>query len=222
MGEKECSDEKLCANMRGLLLGGTDTSSIWLTFLFYYLGRYPQYHEALVKEIEEHMPKEITVTNAAAYHDRLSNLVMMTAVLREVNRLSPISPILFRSNLESDYQFEMKNVKYNVRKGTNMIVNVQDLSLKPELNDNSLEFYPERWLNKDSAANAMISSYPFGHGTRVCPGQHIGWIQMKVALCRILPELQVNLMHETQQLHTSFNLVSHPTGHELNLRLSAR
>lgn len=115
----------------------------------------------------------------------------MTMVIQETLRLYPPGAALSREAL--------KDVNIggiiDVPEGVNVWTMVTKLHTDPETwGPDSHEFNPERFANGISAACKVPQSYlPFGFGPRVCLGQNLAMLELKVIVGLIVSNFSLSL-----------------------------
>lgn len=86
---KSMTDEEICAEVGSQMIGGTDTTSITLTYTSWELAKQPQLQEKLRQELRNSgLPM---AANVLRYSD-LENLPYLDAVVKEGLRLHPAAP----------------------------------------------------------------------------------------------------------------------------------
>jgi cytochrome P450 len=153
-------DAKIAQMLRGLLLGGHDTTSMSLTWLF-----------------------ERVVRHAAAL-ERLSTTVAegddsyVDASVTETLRLRPIAPFTGRWVVEP---FRLGDV--TVPPGTIVVPFITLLHRRPDIYPDPLAFKPERFLGKRPGTYTWI---PFGGGAHRCLGGAFAQFEMRAIVRTIL------------------------------------
>ena len=151
-----------------LLSGGTDTSAVSIEWALAELIKHPQVMEKARKEIDLVVGRNRVVTESD-----MQNLPYMEAVVKETLRLHPPSPIIMRESVE-----KCKVSGYDIPAKTGVFINVWAIGRKAEDWENPLQFWPERFLNREGNGNKMnmevrgqhYQLLPFGSGRRGCPG----------------------------------------------------
>jgi cytochrome P450 len=116
--------------------------------------------------------------------------LQLTMVIQETLRL--YSPIVFVERTA----FQDINIKgIKVPKGMNIQIPIPILQHDIDLwGPDAHEFNPERFANGVLGACKIPQAYiPFGIGSRVCPGQHLSTIELKVILSLILSKFRLSL-----------------------------
>lgn len=131
----------------------------------------------------------------------ISELVYLTAVVKEVLRLHPPGPLLSWARLAiTDTTID----GYHVPLGTTAMVNMWAISRDPEVWVDPLEFKPDRFVARDgelefSVFGSDLRLAPFGSGRRTCPGKALG---LTTVTCWV-----ASLLHEYEWLPLDENAV---------------
>ncbi|KMZ57977.1 hypothetical protein ZOSMA_7G00060 [Zostera marina] len=170
-GEGETvTDIDIKALLLNLFSAGTDTTTSTLEWALAELIRHPDILEHLQQEIDGVVGRDRLVSDTD-----LPNLPFLHAVIKEVFRLHPSTPLsLPRVALES---CEVQG--YHIPKNTTLLVNVWAISRDPTVWTDPLEFRPSRFLPGGDHANSDVKGndfdvIPFGAGRRICAGMSLG------------------------------------------------
>ena len=114
----------------------------------------------------------------------------MTMVIYESLRLYPPVPVMSREALA-----DMKFGGIHVPKGVNVWNLVVALHTDPEnWGPDALKFNPERFKNGITSACKLPHLYmPFGVGPRVCLGQNLAMVELKILISLILSNFSFSL-----------------------------
>ncbi|KAH9034869.1 cytochrome P450 [Lactarius pseudohatsudake] len=193
------SEEEVVAQIMGLLVAGTDTTSTALSCLLHQLALHPNVQDKLRKELEEACQDNEELT-----HDQLVSLPFLEAVCRETLRLYPPLPGVMRT-ARSDAILPLSAPIHDVdgRKihevfvpaNTDVFVQIHHLNRDPSIwGPDGAEWKPERWLAPlpESVTNANIqgvyaNTMTFIGGGRSCIGFKFAQLEMKVVLSQIVP-----------------------------------
>ncbi|KAF5315497.1 hypothetical protein D9619_007172 [Psilocybe cf. subviscida] len=158
---------------------GADTTSSALNTFFYAMaaGVSPDAQGKAQEEIDRVVGRDRLPT----YDDCLS-LPYTEAILREVLRWKPVSPIGVPHRVTDDDVYK----GYLIPKGALIISNIWGLSRDPSRYEDPETFNPDRFFDKDGNLNDDDSGYAFGFGRRVCPGRHMAratiWLSIATTL----------------------------------------
>lgn len=133
-------------------------------------------------------------------------------VINESLRLYPPVAVVSREAL-----VDMKFGNIQVPKGVNLWTLVVTLHTDPEIwGPDALKFKPDRFANGITGACKLPHLYmPFGVGPRVCLGQNLAMVELKVLIALIVSNFSFSL--SPKYVHSPFlQLVIEP-GHGVNL-----
>ena len=111
-------------------------------------------------------------------------------VINESMRLYPPTTVVSREALK-----DLKFGDINVPKGVNIWLNMVTLHTDPELwGPDAYKFNPDRFANGISGACKFPYLYmPFGVGPRVCLGQNLAMVELKVLMALMLSNFSFSL-----------------------------
>lgn len=173
-------------NMKLFLMAGSETTAATIPVLLYLLTTYPDIQEELRAEADENM--------SPLYKDPSLILPKLEAVLKEVLRLYPIAPFISRQTFEKvnigditlDANTDIKAFTWGIHRSRKFWLS-------------SKEFVPFRFLNDKERASSNVY-IPFGAGSRICIGQHLAWLELKIATAILLNRFRINKVPETPKL----------------------
>ncbi|XP_062023762.1 cytochrome P450 94A2-like [Rosa rugosa] len=183
------SDEKFVTDIViSFTLAGRDTTSAALTWFFWLISNHPNVESEILKEIEEKSE------NGAGY-DEAKEMVYTHAALCESMRLYPPVPIDSKEAVNDDVLPDGTKVK----KGMAVSYHVYAMGRMEQIwGKDWAEFRPERWLERDVAADKWrfvakdSFSYPvFQAGPRICLGKEMAFLQMKRVVVGVLKRFKV-------------------------------
>ncbi|KAI3465031.1 hypothetical protein Pfo_021694 [Paulownia fortunei] len=152
------------ATCQTMILGGTDTMTVTLTWALCLLLNNRATIKMAQQELDIHIGRERQVKESD-----IENLVYIQAIIKETLRLYPAAPLAPpRVSVE-----DCTVAGYHVPAGTRLIVNVWKLHRDPRVWADPLEFQPERFLTSHKEVDVRGQHFellPFGGGRRVCPG----------------------------------------------------
>lgn len=157
------ADRIIKANSMALLLAGTDTTAVTLTWTLSLLLNNRESLKKVQAEIDYHVGKERQVDESD-----LKKLVYLQAVLKESMRIYPAAPLLTREAIA-----DCTVGGYQILTGTQLFVNMYKIQRDPELWPDPLDFRPERFLTTHMDYDVRGQNFdliPFGSGRRICPG----------------------------------------------------
>ncbi|KAL0286374.1 UNVERIFIED_CONTAM: Xanthotoxin 5-hydroxylase CYP82C4 [Sesamum angustifolium] len=172
--------ETIIATALNLILAGSDTTSIHLTWLLSLLLNNRQVMQQAQEEIDRKVGKERWVQESD-----INNLVYLQAIVKETLRLFPPGPLAVPHEAMEDCCV----AGYHVPKGTRLLVNVWKLHRDPRIWAEPDNFVPERFLTSHVAVDFTGQNHefiPFGSGRRSCPGITFAMQVTHLTLARLL------------------------------------
>ncbi|KAK1399213.1 Psoralen synthase [Heracleum sosnowskyi] len=156
--DKECI-KSLIWDMLG---AGTETIATALEWTIGALIKSPDAMSKLQKEV-----REIGKGKSRIEEGDLVKMDYLKAVMKESMRLYFTAPLLVPREARQDVKF----MGYDIKSGTQVLINAWAIARDPASWDNPEEFRPERFLNSPIDYKGFNYEYiPFGAGRRGCPG----------------------------------------------------
>ncbi|KAL0312176.1 UNVERIFIED_CONTAM: cytochrome [Sesamum radiatum] len=183
-------DQFIVDNCRNIYLAGFETSAVSASWCLMLLASNPEWQTRLRDEVEEVCQGRIPDI------DMLRKMKKLHMVIQETMRLYPPAPTLAR---EAFKDVKIGNIR--VPKGVNVWTMVTALHTDTALwGADALEFKPQRFENGIAGACKSPNAYiPFGFGQRVCVGQHLAMVELKMLMALILTNfsftLSLNYVH---------------------------
>ncbi|KAH9854908.1 cytochrome P450 [Lenzites betulinus] len=229
------SDDKLVQNIvsecMGHLVAGCDTSSTTLSYLFWELTRRKDIMRSLQAELDEYMLDRKAVPDFAT----LCKMPYLNAFLKEGLRVYGAAPSLLERVVPSttssiDDSFDMMG--YALPPGTVVGTQAWSMHRDSEIFPSPETFLPERWLPVDGVSGeedrlARMSQHwmPFGVGTRVCGGQNLAHMVLRIAIASMAANFDIaaNLAETNEQTMVIKDaFVLHPATRECKLIFTPR
>ncbi|XP_017241292.1 psoralen synthase-like [Daucus carota subsp. sativus] len=153
-------------SIKGLILNmffdGTDSTSIVLEWTMAALLQNPNVMCKLQNEV-----REIGRGKATISEDDLEKMHYLKAVIKESTRIYTPLPLLVARQAMQD----AKVMGYDIKVGTQVLINAWAIAKDPAVWDKPEEFIPERFLNSPTDFKGLhFELIPFGAGRRGCPG----------------------------------------------------
>lgn len=174
------SDVAIRDNMITALIAGHETSVVSLCWGLYWLHREPRCLELLQAELTPLGPD----ANPIAW----ARLPYLDAVVKETLRLWPVVTDINRVLAQP-----MQLGDYELPVGTNIAASSAILHYEPDLYPDAETFRPERFLERKFGPHEYL---PFGGGERMCPGQSLSVIELKIVLATLLTRWRYTLLDE--------------------------
>ncbi|KAL9176444.1 hypothetical protein ABFS82_02G178500 [Erythranthe guttata] len=186
-GADRLSDSDMIAVLWEMIFRGTDTVAVLMEWILARLVLHPDIQSKVHEELDKVVGRSRAVTESD-----LTELVYLTAVVKEVLRLHPPGPLLSWSRLSiRDSTVD----GYHVPAGTTAMVNMWAIMRDPGVWVDPLTFNPDRFMgqspNSDiSVLGSDLRLAPFGSGRRSCPGKTLGMSTVNFWVATLLHEFQ--------------------------------
>nr|AKH41027.1 cytochrome P450 CYP76Z2 [Thuja plicata] len=157
----QLSLESIKAMLMDMFTAGTDTISATIEWTMAELLRNP----ALMRKAQAELDDTVGVERRMEEAD-IENLPYLRAVVKEVLRLHPAAPFIFR---RADKSCEIGG--FLVPENTQVLVNVWSIGRDPKVWKDPLNFNPDRFMEFDIDYKGQdFELIPFGAGRRICIG----------------------------------------------------
>lgn len=177
--KSDAPDEALRSNIKVFLAGALEATTSYATWAISHLARNQPAQERVfgeVRQIADYSPENLA---SASYFNR---------VLDETLRLTPSLYFLPRRATSDVWVETAAGTRMFIPRRTHILLDVwhanrhEDHWGRKVSGFPAIEFVPERWenLSADERGSKELLHFGFGHGARVCPGKHLG--QLEVAL----------------------------------------
>ncbi|XP_059445282.1 cytochrome P450 CYP82D47-like [Corylus avellana] len=173
------------ATCLALILGGTDTTTVTLTWA---LSLLLNNREAL-KKAKEELDVQIGRERQVKESD-MKNLVYLQAILKETMRLYPAGPL----SVPHESMEDCTLASYHIPAGTRLLVNISKIHRDPQVWSDPNEFRPERFLTTHMGVDVRGQYFefiPFGTGRRMCPGISFALQVMQLTLATLLHSFEI-------------------------------
>ncbi|KAK0603345.1 hypothetical protein LWI29_003976 [Acer saccharum] len=174
------------ATCLNLILAGTDTTLVTLTWAVSLLLNNPHELKKVQNELLIHIGKDRAVEESD-----IKNLTYLQAVIKETLRLYPPSPIIHRASIED---CTLSSTGYHVPSGTRMMVNAWKIQRDGRVWSDTDKFQPERFLTSKKDIDFRGQNFeliPFGSGRRSCPGISLALQMVHFTLASLLHSFEV-------------------------------
>lgn len=168
-GERLFDDNDIRDQVATLFFAGQETTGSAFAWSLHHLSQRP--------DIVDSIAQEYTQATAHGADPSLNDLPITHAAIREVLRLSP--PVYA---LERTPRQDLEVEGFGVKAGSLLVLSTYLCHHNDEYWAEPDKFKPERFLgvsDNDSMAKAFI---PFGAGGRICIGQHLAMMELRVAI----------------------------------------
>ncbi|MEO1429877.1 MAG: cytochrome P450 [Cyanobacteria bacterium J06633_8] len=190
MSNMELSDELIT-----LLTAGHETTATALAWAFYWIHKSPQVREKLLEELDslDDNPDFSTI----------NKLPYLNAVCNETLRIYPVAILQFQRKVETPVLLG----GHDLEPGTLLYGSVYLTHQREDLYPEPKKFKPERFLERQFSPYEFI---PFGAGTRRCIGAALAQCEMKLILTKILKNLELELIDNSELKPKRRGLVTGP------------
>ncbi|XVF59523.1 hypothetical protein PTKIN_Ptkin07bG0282800 [Pterospermum kingtungense] len=182
------------ATCLNLVLGGSDTTMVTLTWALSLLLNNPQVLNKALDELNMFVGKDRLLEESD-----ITNLVYLQAIVKETLRLYPPSPLIGRASL-GDCTL---STGYYIPSGTRVIVNAWKIQHDERVWSDPFDFKPERFLtsNKDlDFRGQTFELIPFGAGRRSCPGVALALKMVHFILGSFLHSFEVSKPSKLEEI----------------------
>ncbi|XP_020174394.1 cytochrome P450 714C3 [Aegilops tauschii subsp. strangulata] len=172
------AEDYIVDNCKNIYFAGHETAAVTTTWCLMLLATHPSWQDRARAEALE-VCRGCTKLDV----DVLRRLKTITMVIQETLRLYPPASLIVREALT-----DFKLGALNIPRGTIVQTAVAMLHLDKDVwGQDAGEFRPDRFTNGAAAACEPSHMYlPFGHGPRICAGQNLAMVELKVVLVRLL------------------------------------
>src|SRR5690606_25696554 len=175
--KSDAPDERLRSNIKVFLAGALEATTSFACWAISHLARNRVAQELVYEEvhrIEEYTPENLAVARYFGH------------VLEETLRLTPSLYFLPRRATENRWIETADGRRLFLPQGTHILLDVwhanrHDDHWGVEISGHpAREFVPERWqyLAEQGRGSKERLHFGFGHGPRVCPGKHLGQLEV--------------------------------------------
>jgi cytochrome P450 len=177
--QSDVPDAALRSNIKVFLAGALEATTSYATWAISHLARRDDWQEKVFGEVE---------TMAEYSPEQLGTARHLNAVLEETLRLTPSLYFLPRKATSTMTVETADGRTMVIPANTHILLDVWHANRHEDhwgveaSSSPATEFAPERWEHLAAAAGKSKERlhFGFGHGSRVCPGKHLG--QLEVAL----------------------------------------
>jgi cytochrome P450 len=177
--KSDAPDEALWSNIKVFLAGALEATTSYASWAISHLARSPAAQQRVYEEVR--LIAEYTPEN-------LESATYFGHVLNETLRLTPSLYFLPRKATADTWIETADGRKLMIPGGTHILLDVWHANRHEDhwgvgvTGSPADQFVPERWevLAAQGRGSKEMLHFGFGHGPRVCPGKHLG--QLEVAL----------------------------------------
>ncbi|KAH6759527.1 hypothetical protein C2S52_022953 [Perilla frutescens var. hirtella] len=193
-------DQFVVDNCKNIYFAGYETTATSATWCLMLLASNPQWQQQIREEVVGICKGQIPDS------EMVRKMKLLTMAINETLRLYPPVTVVSREAFK-----DMKFGTLNVPKGVNLWTLVTNLHTDPEFwGADSYQFNPARFANGVTGACKFPHLYmPFGVGPRVCLGQNLALLELKILISLILSRFSISM--SPKYVHSpSLNLIIEP------------
>ncbi|KAI8318822.1 cytochrome P450 [Martensiomyces pterosporus] len=177
-------------------VGGTDTSSITLTWTIHLLMLHPQHYRRTVDEVRSNFDKDHLIT----FDEVKEKLPYLEACVYESMRIHPASSSLPRVVPPGGVTLQ----GHFIPEGYTCIVFIPGANMNKDVWDKPHIFNPERFIDNEENKRNVLT---FSSGVRICPGRNLAWVEILTTLANLFNAYDFALPEDA--LFTLDNLDNH-------------
>lgn len=200
------SEESVLGNIFFTLMAGHETTGNTLAFALLLLSVYPEHQVAIQRELDSQFgsrPKEEWNMD----HDyQVLQKGHLWAVLKEVLRLYNVIQFIFRLTVAQTTIHDSKGTAHIIPANTTCLLNYSALFQNPKTwapnpvtddrraelhHSQAIDFNPSRWLSRNNDDEVF---WPFGYGSRKCPGMPFAQVEIVAVLATLLKDYSLELV----------------------------
>ncbi|KAH7542857.1 hypothetical protein FEM48_Zijuj02G0119800 [Ziziphus jujuba var. spinosa] len=205
--DQEATDRIVVDNCKNVYLAGYETTAVAATWCLMLLAANQNWQDRVRAEV-----LQVCKGCSTPDYDMLNKMKQLTMVIHEALRLYPPVTVISREVFK-----DMKFGDIDVPKGVIVWTMMVALHTDPKVwGPDSYKFNPDRFANGIAGACKLPYLYmPFGVGPRVCLGQNLAMVELKLLLALIVSNFSFSL--SPKYIHAPvFRLVVEPE-HGLDL-----
>jgi cytochrome P450 len=166
------------------LLAGYHTTAVSISWTIFALAQYPDIYKRAQKEVDDVLKEqaEPTLTD-------LESLSYLDQVIKESLRVYP--PGLFVARLATE-DIRLSN-GYKIQKDTTIFYPVFLIHKNTKYWNKPNDFNPDRFDQQNNSTITPYAYMPFGHGSRICPGEKLARQELKLILSLIMKNFDFKL-----------------------------
>ncbi|KAG7946622.1 hypothetical protein I3843_14G049700 [Carya illinoinensis] len=206
---QEATENFIVDNCKNIYLAGYESTAVSATWCLMLLASNQDWQDRVRAEVLD------ICQGRTPDADMLRKMKQLTMVIHESLRLYPPAPAVPREAL-NDLRFG----NINIPKGVNIWTVSLTLHTDPKIwGPDALKFNPARFANGVKGACSHPHLYmPFGFGPRVCLGQHLAMVELKILIALLLSNFTFSLSPKYSHAPTIRMLMEPENGVDLFLK----
>lgn len=192
--KSDAPDAALRSNIKVFLAGALEATTSYASWAISHLARNVPAQEKVFQEVQ----------NIQVYTpDNLDAAQYLGHVLDETLRLTPSLYFLPRRATADTWVETADGRKMFIPQGTHILLDVWHANRHEDhwgvaaTGYPALDFVPERWANlaQQGRASKEVLHFGFGHGPRVCPGKHLGQLEVGLVVGAFVKMFRFRAVH---------------------------
>ncbi len=192
----DAPDDALRANLKVFLAGALEATTSFATWAIAHLARHPAVQEQVHAEVQQ----------IAAYTpDSLAGATGLGHVLEETLRLTPSLYFLPRRATRDVVLTLGSASTLEIPAGTHVLLDVWHANRHEDhwgvaaTGFPAVDFAPQRWPHMAAQGRPSKETlhFGFGHGPRVCPGKHLGQLEVALVVGAVVKLFRLHPVHPT-------------------------
>lgn len=163
------ADKDLLDEVMTMIVAGHETSAITLTWVWYFMAKYPQVDANVQQEIIQS-----GLSGAPGFYD-LEKIPYIKQVTEEALRIYPPVWLFSRKAIEADLLG-----KYSIPAGADIFISPYYLHRNEAFWSEAESYQPERFLDDTQKQQHKFSYIPFSAGPRRCIGDFFATVEMQI------------------------------------------
>jgi len=197
-------DQVIVDEILTFLFAGHDTTSVALSWFFYFLSQNKSVTEKIQAEIDQFLGER-----SPTFED-LTDLKYLKNSIQETLRISPPFGTPGREPIK-----DVELCGFVIPKGTYIEPNFHACQNNPSIWGDPENFRPERWVEEETIQKKHPFSYvPFSAGPRNCIGQKYAMQEMLIIASLVLQKFDLK-RNESKQLTPFYDGLYAPVGSEI-------
>lgn len=177
-----------------MVFAGSETTSISLSSVFYFLVKHPRVYAKLMKELDDAVADGIVEARAdkTVSWSESQRLPYLDAVIQESFRMHPAAGLMLERVVPPQ---GMDILGHFVPGGTIVGCNAWVLHRRPEIFGADVDaFKPERWIEAtpEKLKEMKATMFQFGAGARTCIGKNISLLEVYKLVPSFLRRFEVS------------------------------
>mmetsp|Transcript_24867 Transcript_24867/g.36680 ORF Transcript_24867/g.36680 Transcript_24867/m.36680 type:complete len:499 (-) Transcript_24867:328-1824(-) len=176
-------DEEIVNCLFSLLAAAVHTTSVFSSFLLLLIAENVSVQDRLRQEVYMHLG-----IDGEATVDRIAGMKYMAAVVQEGLRLYTPVPYVTR-RATGPVHIKGQGCDITIPAGADVLVPLYLVNRDPSVWQSPSKFDPSRFQGKTGFVSARSGFFPFGYGSRACPGNILAQLEIATLLSHLLRRL---------------------------------